>query len=137
MFTATTKSAGGLRLEVRVNGRHTILTDEPASLGGTDEGPAPHELLPAALASCIGTMVALYARNRDWEVDEPRVDVVYDPESTPRAFDVHLRLPPGLSDDQRRRLERVARTCPLRRSLEAGFTFNERTTVEPAERVTA
>lgn len=137
MFTATTKSAGGLRLEVRLNGRHTILTDEPASLGGTDEGPAPHELLPAALASCIGTMVALYARNRDWEVGEPRVDVVYDPESTPRAFDVHLRLPPGLSDDQRRRLERVARTCPLRRSLEAGFTFNERTTVEPAERVTA
>jgi putative redox protein len=137
MFTATTKSAGGLRLEVRVNGRHTILTDEPASLGGTDEGPAPHELLPAALASCIGTMVALYARNRDWAVGEPRVDVVYDPESTPRAFDVHLRLPPGLSDDQRRRLERVARTCPLRRSLEAGFTFNERTTVEPAERVTA
>ena len=137
MFTASTKSAGGLRLEVRVNGRHTILTDEPASLGGTDEGPAPHELLPAALASCIGTMVALYARNRDWDVGEPRVDVVYDPESTPRAFDVHLRLPPGLSDDQRRRLERVARTCPLRRSLEAGFTFNERTTVEPAERVTA
>ena len=137
MFTATTKSAGGLRLEVRLNGRHTILTDEPASLGGTDEGPAPHELLPAALASCIGTMVALYARNRDWEVGEPRVDVVYDPESTPRAFDVHLRLPPGLSDDQRRRLERVARTCPLRRSLEAGFTVNERTTVEPAERVTA
>ena len=137
MFTATTKSAGGLRLEVRLNGRHTILTDEPASLGGTDEGPAPHELLPAALASCIGTMVALDARNRDWEVGEPRVDVVYDPESTPRAFDVHLRLPPGLSDDQRRRLERVARTCPLRRSLEAGFTFNERTTVEPAERVTA
>jgi putative redox protein len=137
MFTATTKSAGGLRLEVRVNGRHTILTDEPASLGGTDEGPAPHELLPAALASCIGTMVTLYARNRDWDVGEPTVDVVYDPESTPRTFAVHLRLPPGLSDDQRRRLERVARTCPLRRSLEAGFTFNERTTVEPAERVTA
>lgn len=137
MFTATTKSAGGLRLEVDVNGRHTIVTDEPVSLGGTDEGPAPHELLPAALASCIGTMVALYAEKRDWAIGEPVVDVVYDPESTPRAFDIHLRLPPGLSDEQRRRLECVAETCPLRRALEAGFTFNERTTVEQPERAAA
>ena len=137
MFTATTKSAGGLRLEVDVNGRHTIVTDEPTSLGGTDEGPAPHELLPAALASCIGTMVALYAEKRDWDIGEPRVDVVYDPESTPRRFDVHLQLPPGLSGEQTRRLERVAETCPLRRALEAGFTFNEKTTVSRPDRVAA
>jgi putative redox protein len=122
---------------VDVNGRHTIVTDEPASLGGTDEGPAPHELLPAALASCVGTMVALYAAKRDWDIGEPRVDVSYDPESSPCRFDVHLQLPSGLSDEQRRRLERVAQTCPLRRALEAGFTFTERTTVEHPDQVAA
>ena len=40
-----------LRHEVRVGSRHVLYTDEPADLGGSDTGPAPHELLPAALAA--------------------------------------------------------------------------------------
>jgi putative redox protein len=128
-FTATATPAvdGGLRHEVDVNGRHTLVTDEPLALGGTDEGPAPHELLPAALASCIGTMVGMYAQKRGWEIGRPRVEVVYDKDAEPRLFEIELHLPDGLTADQVRRLERVAATCPLRRALEAGFEFRERT----------
>ena len=44
-LTATARSAGDtLRQEVLVDGRHRLTTDEPAQLGGTDTGPAPHEL---------------------------------------------------------------------------------------------
>ncbi|CAB4877415.1 unannotated protein [freshwater metagenome] len=126
-YTATAYGpAGSLRHEIGVNGRHTIVTDEPESLGGTDTGPAPHELLPAALASCISTMVALYALKRDWAMGEVRVDVHYDHDVEPRAFTVEIQLPPGLSDDQIARLTKVANTCPVRRALEAGFTFDER-----------
>ena len=40
-FTATARSIDGtLRHEIDVNGRHTITTDEPESLGGTDTAPA-------------------------------------------------------------------------------------------------
>ena len=47
-FTASARPVNGsLRHEIDVNGRHTIVTDEPEGLGGTDTGPAPHELLPA------------------------------------------------------------------------------------------
>jgi putative redox protein len=78
-MTAVARSVGGqLRHEVDVNGRHVIVTDEPARLGGTDTGPAPHELLPAMLASCVSTMITLFARARDWELDEVRVEVDYD-----------------------------------------------------------
>ena len=39
-MTATARRAGNsLKHEVDVNGRHTIVTDEPEHLGGTDEGP--------------------------------------------------------------------------------------------------
>jgi putative redox protein len=127
-FTATAIRTGdGLRYEVDVNGRHTLVTDEPHELGGTDEGPAPHELLPAALAACIGTMVSMYAQSRGWDIGEPRVDVVYDKDAEPRQFDVELHLPAALAPDRVRRLERVAATCPLRRALEAGCAFDERT----------
>lgn len=116
----------GLKHEVDVNGRHTIMTDEPERLGGTDQGPAPHELLAATLASCIATMVAMYAQNRDWDIGETSVEVDYDPDRAPRSFAIRLYLPDDLTHDQRRRLERVAATCPVRRALEADFTFEER-----------
>ena len=126
-MTATTHRVGtSLKHEVDVNRRHTIVTDESLSLGGTDEGPAPHELLPAALASCIATMVAMYAQKRGWEVGDTSVDVIYDSEASPRRFEIQLNLPAELSSEQLRRLERVAEGCPLRRALEAGFTFQER-----------
>jgi putative redox protein len=125
-MTATARSMDGqLRHEVDVNGRHVIVTDEPENLGGTDAGPAPHELLPAMLASCVSTMITLYARARDWKVSDVRVEVVYDSESTPRHADVRIYLPDGLTSDQVRRLRRVADTCPGKRALEAGFTFDE------------
>jgi uncharacterized OsmC-like protein len=68
----------------------------------------------------------MYAAARGWELEGLSVDVAYDPEPTPRHAEVIVHLPPGLRDDQVRRLRRVAETCPARRALEAGFTFDER-----------
>ena len=130
-MTATTRRVGKLRHRVDVNGRHVIVTDEPVRLGGTDEGPAPHELLPAALASCIGTMIAMYAERHGWDVGDARVEVEYEPDPTPRCVEIEIHLPDSLSEDQVRRLERVAETCPLRGALEAGFEFEERVVSAP------
>jgi uncharacterized OsmC-like protein len=64
------------------------------------------------------------------------VDVDYDTESTPRRCRIDLHLPGHLTPDQRKRLERVAQTCPVRRALEAGFVFEEQV-VSDADRVSA
>jgi putative redox protein len=126
MLTATARSVGGtLRHEVDVNGRHTIVTDEPERLGGSDTGPAPHELMAAMLAACASTMIVLYAQRRDWRLDDVRVDVSYDADATPRRVEISVHLPGGLAPEQVERLRRVAVTCPARRALEAGFTFEE------------
>lgn len=123
-------ASGGLRCEVDVNGRHTIVTDEPQSLGGGDTAPAPHELLPSALASCIATMLALYASKRDWRMGDVVVEVDYDPDAQPRHCDIRVKLPADLSEDQLLRLRRVVGTCPVRRALAEAFSFEE--TVELA-----
>ncbi len=126
-MTATARRVGdGLTHEVDVNGRHTILTDEPTRLGGSDLGPAPHELLAATLASCVATMIALYAQNRGWDIGGTSVDVRYDPDSSPRHFAVDIHIPKPVTSEQLRRLERVAQTCPVRRALEADCAFEER-----------
>ncbi len=126
-MTATARRVGNsLKHEVDVNGRHTIVTDEPVALGGSDKGPAPHELLPATLAACISTMVAMYAQNRGWDIGESAVEVNYNADSVPRRFAVDVHISKDLIPDQQRRLERVAETCPVRRALETGFAFEER-----------
>jgi putative redox protein len=126
-MTATARRVDDtLAHEVEVNGRHTILTDEPERLGGADRGPTPHELLAAMLASCVATMIAMYAQARGWDIGETVVEVHYDSDASPRQVAVEVRLPDDLTREQRRRLERVAETCPARRALEAGFIFKER-----------
>jgi putative redox protein len=122
---------GTLRQEIVIDGRHRVTTDEPKYLGGEGTGPAPHELFPAALAACVSTTLAMYARTKGWELGDVAVDVVYDHRSTPRKFDVAIEVTGALSPLQLERLETVARSCPLRRSLEAGFEFVESFDVNP------
>ena len=117
---------GSLRQRVVIDdGRHVLVTDEPEELGGDDAGPAPHELLPAALAACVATTVQMYARTRAWDIGEVRVDVDYDHRSTPRRFEVALHLDPALSRERVERLARVAASCPVRRAIESGIVFDE------------
>jgi putative redox protein len=123
---ATARSIPGtLRQEVVIDGRHRLITDEPEHLGGDGSGPAPHELLPAALAACISTTLVMYARTKGWELGDVSVDVDYDNRATPRRFTIEVRLGGDLSEEQITRLEQVARACPLRRSIEAGAEFHE------------
>ena len=130
-MTSTARPVEGtLRHEVDVNGRHTIITDEPTRLGGTDAGPAPHELLPAMLAACVSTMIVTYANARGLELADLRVEVVYDPEPTPRHVQLAVHVPEGLTDGQIERLRRIVDTCPVKRALEAGFTFDEELVVD-------
>ena len=125
-LTATARSiAGTLRQEVVIDGRHRLITDEPERLGGEGSGPAPHELFPAALAACISTTLVMYARTKGWELGDVRVAVDYDHRSTPRRFEVVVEVGGDLTDAQLERLERVARSCPVRRSIEAGIEFEE------------
>lgn len=126
-LTASARSIPGtLRQEVVIGDGHRLVTDEPERLGGEGSAPAPHELLPAALASCISTTIIMYARTKTWDVRRVDVDVDYDHKATPRSFEIDVRIEGDLDDEQLARLERVAESCPLRRSLETGFAFHER-----------
>jgi putative redox protein len=123
---ASSRSVPGTsRQKVLIDGRHRITTDEPVRLGGGGLGPAPHELLPAALASCISTTLVTYARTKQWDIGEVEVGVIYDNKAVPRRFDVTITLGGRPTEEQLERLRKVADACPLRRALETGFEFHE------------
>jgi putative redox protein len=124
---------GTLRQDVLVDGRFHLATDEPTTVGGDDQAPAPHELLPAAIASCVSTTIVMYARTKAWDLGKVVVEVDYDHTSTPRRCEIVIQVDGPLAADQLARLEKVAATCPVRRAVEGGIEFHERIeTTHPA-----
>jgi putative redox protein len=129
-LTASARSVPGtLRQQVLVDGRFLLETDEPVAVGGGDSAPSPHELLPAALAACASTTIAMYARSKGWQLGTVVVDVEYDHRSVPRRCELAIRVDGPLTEVQRERLLKVAGTCPVKRAIEGGIEFGEH--IEP------
>ena len=134
-LTATSRSVpGSLRQEIVIDGRHRLFTDEPVGVGGDGSAPAPHELLPAALAGCVSTTLVMYAERNHWDIGQVTVEVEYDHKSTPRRADIAIELTGDVTSDQLERLERVAAACPVRRSIETGIDFDEHIVLAPPGR---
>jgi putative redox protein len=122
----------GFAHEIDIEGGHTIVADEPHDSGGTDTGPSPGRLLAASLASCTAVTMEMYAERKGWEIGAVEVDVDATYEGhTPTAFDVTVRLPAGLSEEQRDRLLLVASKCPVHSALtgETRVTISDRVEV--------
>jgi putative redox protein len=130
---AVARRAEGFAHDVEIDGGHAVRVDEPSEKGGGDSGPSPTRLLGASLASCIAITVEMYAERKGWEVGAVEVDVEigYDG-PVPTSFEVGLKLPGELDDEQRRRLLVIATKCPVHKVLagEAHVSVSER--LEPA-----
>jgi putative redox protein len=108
----------GYAHEVELDGRHDLRVDEPREAGGNDTGPRPTELLGASLAGCIAITVEMYANRKGWDVGELEVDVEMGYEGpVPTSFEVGVRLPGDLDEEQRRRLLVIATKCPVHKVL--------------------
>ena len=60
-FAADTTLVDGYRAEVRIR-EFGLTVDEPTTIGGSDAGPSPVELVLAALGTCQEIVYATYAR---------------------------------------------------------------------------
>jgi len=108
----------GYAHEVELDGRHDLRVDEPPEAGGNNTGPRPTELLGASLAGCIAITIEMYADRKGWDVGELEVDVEMGYEGpVPNSFEVGVKLPGGLDDEQRRRLLVIATKCPVHKVL--------------------
>ena len=128
---ATARRTGNFTHEIDVRG-HRLVADEPAEHGGADDGPSAQELLAAALASCTATTIEMYANHKGWDVGDVKVKVEYESakRGAPTTFNVAVCVPPGLDDEQMRRVTEIAAKCPVHRTLEGEVIFNESITIQ-------
>jgi putative redox protein len=108
--------------------RHQLTADEPTEQGGEDMGPSPQELLAASLASCTAITMEMYAKRKGWNTDGMEVTCDYTPaeRGCVTRFELVMKMPAHLSDEQVERLQVIAAKCPVHRTLEGEVSFDER-----------
>jgi putative redox protein len=142
-YRVETDLVEGLRCEVRTR-RHTLVVDEPTSIGGTGTAPNPFEVVLAGLASCLaityrvwaglqGVALARVAVEAEGSVDL-RSFFGLDDEPRPGFGAIELRVSlegPEPPERLRALADAVNRACPMLDTVGAGVPVT-RTLVEPA-----
>ncbi|SNR14397.1 bifunctional alpha/beta hydrolase/OsmC family protein [Tenacibaculum jejuense] len=109
---------------------HSLIADEPASVGGDDFGPSPFDYLNAALIACTTMTLKMYANRKQWDLQEVFVYVTRVKKSSEELgitseginrhdhFTKKIKLVGDLDEKQRARLLEIAAKCPVHKTLE-------------------
>lgn len=121
-------------------GKHSLLADEPKSVGGLDTGPTPYDFLATALGACTTMTLRMYADFKKLPVENIATEVfhnkvhgddceecsAHDLEIKANGkgkidrFERQISFEGDLSDKDRQALLRIADKCPVHQTLEHG-----------------
>src|SRR5678810_78203 len=138
MSEVVVTSKQNLQNEVRYGADHRLITDEPIEIGGEDAGPDPYTLLLAALGSCISMTVTLYARRKQWPLENVTVrlrqnrihskdcaECVQNKDGYVHRIERSVSFTGPLSEEQRARLEEIAHKCPIHKTLSSEIVITD------------
>jgi len=130
-------NASGFLQEV-VSGAHHLQADEPVSAGGSDAAPDPYDYLLVALGVCTSMTVGLYARRKQWPLENITVSLRHSrihakdceecetKEGMLDRIETEIELTGSLSSEQRAKLMEIAAKCPVHRTLKSEINIRLR-----------
>jgi uncharacterized OsmC-like protein len=95
-------------------------TDAPKDNQGRGESFSPTDLVATALGTCILTTMAIVAERDGVDIKGAKMTVEKVMNANPRtigSLKTVIEMPSKLPDDYRKKMEHVANTCPVKRSL--------------------
>jgi len=114
--------AEGFKSNVTI-GDYQLIADEPVSLGGTDLGPSPYELLSAGLGACTAMTIRMYVNLKGWKLDGINVNVSHrkeesdDGKSKIDVFSREIEFIGDFDEKQYKRMLIIADKCPVHKTL--------------------
>ena len=99
---------------------HSIVCDQPAENGGSDEGMTPPELLLASLGSCAAFYAVQFLKARNLSTAGLEVTVTAEKLKQPArlgGFGIHVVYPMALSEEQKEGLMRSVKHCLIHNTL--------------------
>jgi uncharacterized OsmC-like protein len=132
MTTSIVRYLGELRTSsMHLQSGTEILTDAPIDNHGRGEAFSPTDMVTNSLATCMITIMAIKAREMDFELKGTTAEVTKIMVAEPRRIAaIHIKFEINLDADDKTKtiLERAAMTCPVYHSLhpdiEKVITFN-------------
>jgi len=121
-------SARNFKQEI-LAGKHNLVADEPVRVGGGDAGPSPYDYLLAALGACTAMTVGLYARRKQFPLEDITVSLWHSriyaedceecetKEGKLDRIEVELKFTGSLTTEQHAKLMEIAGKCPVHRTL--------------------
>jgi putative redox protein len=119
MSLITIKHESGLHVTAAVR-NHKLMLDVPADEGGTDRGPAPIEVLTAALGACMAMHVTKYCQSAKLPHEGFTIDLDFQLAPDPlrvAALTVDINLPSGFPENRKDAIKRVAQQCTVKNTL--------------------
>jgi putative redox protein len=107
------------------DGIHSSISDTTAEKGGSGSGFRPHDLLEAAVGSCMNMWLQMYAEQHNLPLQTVKTRVSInraDPDKV--VFEYEIDFIGDLTEEQHDKLLKVAATCPVRRTLSKEIYFN-------------
>jgi putative redox protein len=110
---------------------NSLITDAPKDNMGKGEAFSPTDLVATALATCILTTMGIVAQRNNIDMSGATARVTKEMVTSPirriGRLPVTVKMPNKLSDEDQKRLENAAHTCPVHKSLhtdiDAPITF--------------
>lgn len=98
-----------------------LSTDAPKDNHGRGESFSPTDLVATALGSCMLTIMGIASQTQNIDVSGSTATVEKEMTATPprkiQRLTVRIHVPHSLSSEDKEKLERAVRTCPVARSV--------------------
>ena len=105
------------------NGKIKVDSDAPPSKGGLSNGLRPHELLEAALATCINITIRMTAKEKNINLNYVYTQVDLDRTDSRTTFKYKIILDDKLSDPDREFLMNIIDFCAVKQTLTKQLEF--------------